>query len=246
MIDDSIDFQFVVNNIATALEPHVRVVTNVTPPWNFVIVFSAILVMALNKHVFTQSFRMLLTAFYKSYDIDKTTRESNHVMSINGLLLTLTYVALLALVIQKTVTVFSGNFILFGGFDFYLEICTFIAAYLIIQHLIATFLGWLFGFEQAILHHETSHLSIITILNTVMTVLCLVILFYPQKIFLIIIISLILIMTGIRLFKLFFEIQFLSKLNYFNIFLYLCSLEIVPISVVITMLCRLVATNCVL
>lgn len=246
MINDSLDFQFVINNIASTLEPHERVVADATPPWNFVVVFSAIFVMVFNKQVFTQRFRMLLTAFYKSRDTGKTTREWNPVMSINGLLFVMTYVALLALVLQKTVVMFSGNLILYNNFDFYLEICVFIAAYLVIQHLIATFLGWLFGFEKAVNHQETLHLSAITVLNTVMMLLCLVVLFYPKKIFLIIIVSLILVMTGIRLSKLFFEIHFLSKMNYFNIFLYLCSLEIIPISVAITMACRLVATNCVL
>lgn len=246
LINDSLDFQFVTDNIASTLEPHVRVISGEAPQWNFVVVFSAILVMVFNKQVFTQHFRMLLTAFYRPFDIDKAVREPNVVINLNAFLIVMTYVAVLSLVIQKIIMVFSGNVILYGDFNFYIEICTFVVAYLLIQHLAATLLGWLFDLEHVVIHHETSHLSSITAINTVMIVLCLVVLFYPKKIFLMIIVSLILIMTGIRLLKLFFEIHFLSKMNYFNIFLYLCSLEIIPMSVVITMVCRLVATDCVL
>jgi hypothetical protein len=63
---------------------------------------------------------------------------------------------------------------------------------------------------------------------------------------LIIISSIVLIISGIRIFKTFFEFQILSKMNLFNIFLYFCILEIIPLAVAITMLCRLIVTNCVL
>ena len=54
------------------------------------------------------------------------------------------------------------------------------------------------------------------------------------------------IINGIRIIKTFFEFQILSKMNLLNIFLYFCTLEIIPLAVAITMLCRLIVTNCVL
>ena len=117
---------------------------------------------------------------------------------------------------------------------------------MIIQYLIVTLYGWLFGIEAATTHHEVAHLSTMTVLNIVMSFFGLIIIFYPIKIILIVTSVIILIIMGIRIIKTFFEFQILSKMNLLNIFLYFCTLEIIPLSVAITMICRLVVTDCVL
>ena len=245
-MNDSIEFQVVTENIPSMMEPHLRVVEYISPFWNFLVVLAALLFMVLNKQLFPLRFRMMLSVLFSSSDSEKMTREWNPVMSVNGLSVFVTYVALLALIMQKIVLVFSGNAILYGGFGFYVDLCVFIAAFLIIQYLMITLYGWLFGIGAATSHHEVSHLSAMTILDIVMIVLGLIILFYPTKIILIITASIILIIIIIRIIKTFFEFKILSKMNLLNIFLYLCALEIIPLSVAITMLCRLIATDCVL
>lgn len=245
-MNEGFDFQMVTENTSSMPEPHLRILEHVSPFWNFIVVFFAIIILVLNKQLFVQRFRMMLSFSYRLSDIEKTTREWNPVMSLNGLSVIAAYVAMLALIVQKTILVFSGNTILYSGFDFYLDICVFIAAFLIVRHLFITLSGWLFGMEAATSHHEVIHVSIITILNIVMIFFGLVVVFYPGKIFLIIILSIILIMTGVRIIKTFFELQILTKMNLFNIFLYLCTLEIIPLSVAATMLYRLIVTGCVL
>ena len=174
------------------------------------------------------------------------TREWNPIVSVNGLTVFVSYVALLALVVQKIILVFSRNIILYSGFGFYMDVCVFIMAFMIIQYLIVTLYGWLFGIEAATTHHEVAHLSTMTVLNIVMSFFGLIIIFYPIKIILIVTSVIILIIMGIRIIKTFFEFQILSKMNLLNIFLYFCTLEIIPLSVAITMICRLVVTDCVL
>ena len=245
-MNDSVDFQMVTENVTSMMEPHLRVVEYISPYWNFIVVLLAILFMVLNKQLFPLRFRMMLSVLFSSSDSEKMMREWNPVMSFNGLSVFVTYVALLALIIQKIIMVFSENTGLYGSFGFYLDICAFIAALVIIQYLMISLYGWVFGMEAATSHHEVEHLSAMTILNIVMIVLGLVILFYPTKIILTITISILLIISVIRLIKTFFEFQILSKTNLLNIFLYLCTLEIIPLSVAITMLCRLIVTDCVL
>lgn len=245
-MNDTIDFQIVTENITSMLEPHERVVEYISPSWNFIIVFLAMLMMVLNKQLFTQRFRTMLAVFFQPSDFDKMSREWNPVMSVNGLSFFITYVALLGLIIQKIVVVFSGKTMLYSGWGFYVDVCLFIATILILQYLFINLYGWLFGFEAATNHHEVTHLSCMTWLNIMMIVFGLVILFYPTKIILSITIIVLLIITGVRVIKTFFEFQILSKMNLFNIFLYLCTLEIIPLSVAVTMLRRLIVTNCVL
>ena len=243
---DVIEYQLVTENMATTLEPNLRVVEYISPSWNFIVVFAAIILMLFNKQLFTQRFRMMLSVLSMSSDCDRMTREWNPIVSVNGLTVFVSYVALLALVVQKIILVFSRNIILYSGFGFYMDVCVFIMAFMIIQYLIVTLYGWLFGIEAATTHHEVAHLSTMTVLNIVMSFFGLIIIFYPIKIILIITSVIILIIMGIRIIKTFFEFQILSKMNLLNIFLYFCTLEIIPLSVAITMICRLVVTDCVL
>ena len=245
-MNDTIDFQMVTKNVASTLEPSLRVVEYISPSWNFIIVFMAMLFMVLNKQLYNMRFRMMLSVLTQSSDSERMMREWNPIVSINGFTVFLSYIALLALIVQKIVVVYSGNTILYNNFGFYLDICTFIAAICIIQYLVVSLYGWLFGIMSATTHQEVTHLSTMTILNIVMIVFGLIIIFYPTKFILIITISIILIIMAIRIIKSFFEFQILSKMNLLNNFLYFCTLEIAPISVAITMVCRLVATDCVL
>ncbi|MBR6439261.1 MAG: DUF4271 domain-containing protein [Bacteroidales bacterium] len=245
-MNDTIDFQIVTENIGSMCEPLPRVVEYISPSWNFIVVFLAIILMMINKQLFALRFRTMLAVSFKTSDFDKMTREWNPVMSINGLSVFVAYVALLALIIQKIVLVFSGNTILYSSWGFYVDVCVFIAALLIIQYLFISLYGWLFDIETATNHHEVAHLSAMTVINILMIVLGLVIIFYPTKTILIITFSLLLIFIGIRIIKTFFEFQILSKMNLFNIFLYFCTLEIIPVAIAITMMCRLIVTNCVL
>lgn len=244
-MNDSIDYQIVTESLASILEPQPRVVDNLIPTWNIIIVMLAMLVLVLNRELFAQRFK-LLSLSTKPSDVDRLTREWNPIASLSGLSVVIIYIALLSLLAQKIVMVFSDNRILYLGFDFYLEICAFVALYLILQYLFANLFGWLFGFERASMHHEIAHLTIAASLDVILVAFVFVTFFYPTKIILIITASIILIITIIRIIKTFFEVQILSKMNLFNNFLYFCTLEIIPITVAITMMCRLIATDCVL
>ena len=241
-MNDSIDFQFVVENAATVVEPTERVLDNMIPTWNIIVVLFAMLVLVLNKQLFAQRLKMFSLSA-KLADVDKMTREWNPITSLNGLSVVVVYIVLLSLLLQKIVLVFTGNRILYSGFDFYMDICAFVALYLVLQYLFVNLFGWAFGFEKASTHHEVSHLTMTALLNMVLTVVALVTFFYPTKIILILAISIILIITAIRIIKTFFEVQILSNMNLFNIFLYFCTLEIIPISVAVTMICRLIVKH---
>lgn len=245
-MNDTIDYQIVTENIASTLEPKLRFLDGTPPMWNFIVVFLAIVMMVLNKQLFKKRFHTLLTLFFQPSDEQKMTRDSSSVTDINGLSVTIVYIGLLAFIVQKTVLLFGGSSILYSGFDFYVDLCVFISAYLIVQYLAVSFFGWLLNFPIAANRHLASHLSTSIALVIVMVVISLIIIFYPNKIFLVVAIAVILVMTGFRLIKTFFEMQILTKMNLIQIFLYLCTLEIVPISVAVTMMLRLIASDCVL
>ena len=245
-MNDTIDFQVVTESITSMLEPRLREIEYVSPSWNFIVVLLAMLLLVINKQLYTLRFHFMLSLLLQNSDTDKMTREWNPIVSLNGFTIFVSYIAMMALLVQKIVLIYSGNTILYSSFGFYLDVCTFIAALCIVQYLVISLYGWLFGIEAATTRQEVTHLSVMTVLNIAMIPLNLIIIFYPIKIILIISIVIILIIMGIRIIKTFFEFQMLSRMNLLNNFLYFCTLEIIPLSVAIMMVKRLIVTNCVL
>ena len=239
-------FQMVTENVVSTVEPSLRVVAYISPSWNFIIILIAMLLMVLNKQLYATRFRLMLSVLTQSSDTERIAREWNPIMSIYGLTVFVSYVALMALVVQKIVLVFSGNAILYSSFSFYLDVYAFIALLCILQYIVISLYGWLFGIEAATTHEEVMHLSTMSILNIILIVLGLIIISYPTKFILLTTGFIVLIINGIRMVKTFFDFQISSKMNLLNNFLYFCTLEIIPLSVAVTMLCRLVVTNCVL
>lgn len=239
-------FQIVTENIASTVEPSIRVMEYISPSWNFIVILLAMLFMVINKQFYTMRFRMMLSVLTQASDSGRMAREWNPIVSINGLTVFVAYIALMALVVQKIVVVFSENTILYNTFSFYLDVCAFIALLCILQYIVISLYGWLFDIETATTHEEVMHLSTMSIIDIALIILGLIMIFYPTKFILIFISIIILIINGIRIIKTFFDFQMLSKMNLLNNFLYFCTLEIIPLSVAITMMCRLIVTNCVL
>ncbi|MGN0034081.1 MAG: DUF4271 domain-containing protein [Candidatus Limimorpha sp.] len=245
-MNDSINFQLVTQNIASCLEPHLREIGFVAPAWNFYVVFAAIFIIVLNKQMSPSRLKMICSVFYVSSDFEKITREWNPIRSFNGFSVAVSYIALLGLFVQKAVVICSGNTILYDNALFYKDICVYISAYLLIQYLVVNLFGWLFGIEAATDHQEIEHLSMAASINMVLILFLLVLFFYPYKIYVLVAFSICLLFEIIRLVKMFFEFKILSKKSFFNNFLYLCTLEILPIAISITMVFRIVLTDCIL
>lgn len=245
-MNDSIDYQIITQNIASGVEPQLRLMSAAVPIWNFIIVLLAMLFVVINKQIYFQRFKMMFSALTQPSDTAKMMRENTLTVSINGLIIFLSYVALLALTMQKIVVVYSGNTILYDNLGFYFDICAFIAAFCIIQYLAGNLFGWLFGIENAITYQWVLLLLGMTAANMVMIVFGLIALFYPTKFILIVISSIILIINAIRIIRTIFAFRMYTKLNMFQIFLYFCTLEILPVIAAVTMMVRLIANDCVL
>ncbi len=245
-MNDSIDFQTVTNGIVHSVEPLPRVVGYFSPSWNFIVVLFAILMIVLVKHFGSRRFGLMLSVFMQPADSEKLMREWNPATELSWGAIFAANVALLALMVQKTILVFSGKTLLYGGPDFYLDICAFIAALYIVQHLAISLYSRLFGIETAALYHEMTHVIVMSTLNVALLVLDVIIIFYPLKVIITISLLILLIIIGFRIIKTFFGFQSLSKMNLFNNFLYFCAIEIIPVSVAVTMAFRLIVTDCVL
>ena len=241
-----IGFQIITENTTDILDEKVRILENVAPSWTFVVIFSAILGLVLIKQFAPKRLKVITSMLYQSSDIEKMTREWNPLTSVSGFIIAVSYIALVSLFIQKSILICSGNSILYGGSDFYVETCIFTSAYILVQYLIINVIGWLFNTQVASQHQAITHLSMATTLSLIFSMLLLIMAFYPIKLCAIAGLVIIMIFTSIRLTKTFAEFQFLIKGETLNIFLYLCTLEIIPFAVALTMVIRMIATGSVL
>lgn len=246
MANDSVGFQLVTENIASMLDEKVRLVDGVLSSYNFVVILSVMAVLVLCKQFAPNRFGAIISMFYHSSDTEKMTREWNPLTSLTGFSVAVSYIVLLALFVQKSVLILNGNTILYGGVDFFLKACLFVSAFVLVRYLFINIIGWMFCTQSASQHHAIIHIAMMALMNFVLLPLVLVLTFYQSKFWLFLGISIMMIFNVYRIVKTFIDFQFLIKNATLKIFLYLCILEIIPISVAFTMAFRLVATNSVL
>lgn len=246
MANDSVGFQLVTENIASMLDEKVRLVDGVLSSYNFVVILSVMAVLVLCKQFAPNRFGAIISMFYHSSDTEKMTREWNPLTSLTGFSVAVSYIVLLALFVQKSVLILNGNTILYGGVDFFLKACLFVSAFVLVRYLFINIIGWMFCTQSASQHHAIIHIAMMALMNFVLLPLVLVLTFYQSKFWLFLGISIMMVFNVYRIVKTFIDFQFLIKNATLKIFLYLCMLEIIPISVAFTMAFRLVATNSVL
>ncbi|MCQ2319370.1 MAG: DUF4271 domain-containing protein [Bacteroidales bacterium] len=242
----TVDFQLVTKNIASTLDEKVRLVDGALASYNFIVILSAMAVMVLCKQFAPGRLGAFISTLYHRCDAEKMTREWNSPASLTGFLMTASYIALLALFIQKSAMVFGGGTSLYGGAGFFLEACLFVSAFVLVRYLFININGWIFGTQPASQRHAIIHISMMTSMNFVLMTLTLILTFYQSKFWVILGIVIIIAMNIYRVVKTFIYLQILIKNGTLKNFLYLCTLEIIPISVAFTMAFRLIATNSVL
>lgn len=246
MAYDNIDFQIVTESLAHGLEEKVRVVESLVPSWNFIIIFSAVLIFVLNKQFAPKRLRLFASMFYQNLDTEKMTREWNPLTSLMGFSVAIAYIALLTLFIQKSLVIYTGNVEFYNDPVFYMEICLYVSAFILVRYLFVNATGWIFNTQVASQRQAIVHLSMMLTMTGFFVLHMLVMVFYPIKSCAIAGLVVILFFSAFRIIKTFIEFQFLIKNEIIKIFLYFCTLEIIPISVAVTMVFRFAATNSVL
>lgn len=227
------DFHFVSLDLQHYAEPTLRNTDFSVPGWNFSIILALFAIIVLNKYLAPRKFKAMISIFYEGSHSDKVLREWNPIYSITGLSVFVSYNLLLSLFIQKIIIIFSGNASYYNSTGFFINIFFLVMLAYIIQYLLIQFFGWLFQVEVNMQRHITLHLSLMASYNLFLMVIILVLIFYPYRFFCILALIILLIPYCVRIFRTYVEIQTFSKLNFVNIFLYLCTLEILPLATVV-------------
>ncbi|MBQ8760272.1 MAG: DUF4271 domain-containing protein [Bacteroidales bacterium] len=229
------DFKFVTENSGVFEGPKEREVSYVSAGWNFTILFVMMLLIVLNKFFAPQRFASIITMPFQSGGGDKMIRENHSSLNIISLSIVASFILMISLLIQKFFVIYGGNHILHDNSNFFLDISSSVTLLLIFDYLLMVFFGWLFKTNVMQLLYVSLRVSVMATASILLVPIVMLILFYPYKFLLIIALILLLIFMVIRLTKLLIEIRMLTKLNFVNIFLYLCTIEILPLLVIFKM-----------
>lgn len=230
------DFKFVTEVSCRYGKPVEREVTYVSAAWNFVVLFVVLIFMVLNKFMSHQRLSSVISIPFQNSGGERSMRDNPSFFNLASFSVIVSFILMLSLFVQKIFVVYGGNRILHDNFSFFVDVATCVAAVFVFNYLLITFYGWLFKVEALIHLHFTSHVSAMATSNLFLMPVILLLFFHPYKLFLII--SLILLgVFFITIFtKLLIEVRMLSKLNFVNIFLYLCTVEILPVLVISKMI----------
>ena len=231
------DFKFITETLSNPYEgPVEREVTFVASSWNFAVLLLAMILMVINKFLAPQRSYAIMTLLFQNGGREKTIRESNLFFNFVSLIILTSFIMLFSMFIQRFYLIYGGNYILHDGVDFFMDIVFVIVTMIIFNYLLTSLYSWLFKSEEMLLLHVSSVVSLMSLAVMILIPSILLLLFYPYKFVYVITLTLLLILFIIRLIKLLIEVRMLSKLNFVNIFLYLCTIEVLPILVMSKMI----------
>ena len=231
------DFRFITETSGEWSGPQHRDVSYVSAGWNFTILFIVMIMVVLNKFLAPGRFASIIIMPFQSGG-EKMIRESSSFLNIISLSIVLSFVLMLSMFIQKIFVIYGDNDILHDNISFFFDIALVVTTVFIFNYLITSFYSWLFKNDALLSFHVNLHVSAMASLNLLLIPIMMVLFFYPYKFLCVSIIVILSIFFIIRLVKLLIEVRMLSKLSFVNIFLYLCTVEILPVLIIFKMILK--------
>lgn len=229
------NYRFITEYSGDFAGPMIREVTFMSPGWNFLLLFLVMILMILNKSLTQQKITSAITMSLQIGNIERNLRNTSSMSGIFYVSVVISSAMLLSLLIQKIYIIFGNNTILHANFGFYTDVLVSVLAFFIINYLLITFFAWLFNEKNVILLHINHCLSNMEAINIIMIPIMIILCFYPYGFFANACVVMLLILYVIRLLKFFIDVRLLPRVGFVNIFLYLCTIEIIPILIIIKM-----------
>lgn len=234
------DFRFVTEHPREYKGPVLREVTFVSAGWNFMILFIAMILVVLNKFFAPNRFASMISMSFQNGGGEKLIRENQSFFSLVSLSIIASFILLLSMFVQKIFLVYGGNIILHDNLNFFLNVAMTVTTLLIFNYLLTVAYSWLFKSDALIVIHVNLCVSSMAMGVLLLIPVMMVMLFYPYKFIALSTLIILLLIYLVRLAKLLIETRMLSKLNFVNIFLYLCTIEILPILMIVKMILMVV------
>ena len=214
---------------ATQIKEQIRANAKNVPDWGLWLILGAFLLLAIGKSVYPRKLRLFFQAALDVSYMNQLLREWNPAKNAVGFCCFLFYSLLQTLFFTLLISYYlTGNANGLTTQNFYFIYLVVLVIYAF-RFTMNRLLPWLFKNADATLRYRTLTLSVSTITAALLIPLMLVMMYNPAKIFFFIGIGFVVIMFIFKILRSFFEIASTTNFSRFYIFLYLCSLEIVPV-----------------
>lgn len=237
---------FITPGFEGVISPMVRVTHEVLKGWNLIILAAVLLLVVVNKQLYPRQFRQLLSVPGGAAHTNQLLREWTPTSSFIGFSFTASYIAVIALFLQKAFVIFSNDITEYNGFKVFAVLCGIVAGWVILRYLFLALMGWLFRQKEVVMRQNTVELSLSTYSFLILEVILLLVLYIPNAIFIWIGIGILFVIALLKLFLCFNETRVFSKMPPLYIFLYFCTLEIAPLVILLVAGMRYFTHNTVL
>lgn len=234
---------FVTQGFEGVITPLVRDTHEILSGWNLVILAAVLLLVVINKQSYPHQFRQLLSVPGGTAHLNQLLREWNPSNSFIGFSFTLSYILVMGLFVQKTFVILSRDVSRYNGFDVYCIMAACVAAWYLLRLLSMSVMGWLFNQKELVIRQTTIELSLSSYCFLVFQPVMWLVLYIPSSIFVYVGFGILILTAVLRFFLQFFDTRVFYKIPSFYIFLYFCTLEIVPLVLVLVAGLRYFATS---
>lgn len=220
---------FVTSGFEGVISPMERVTHEVLAGWNLIVVAVVLLLVVLNKQLYPRQFWQLLGVPSGVSHTNQLLREWTPTTSFIGYAFYMSYVVMVALLLQKAFVIFSRDVVQYNGFSFFSILCGCVAGSVALRYLAFVIISWLFQQKDIVVRQTTVDLSISTYSFMALLIVVLLVFYVPNTIFVWIGIGILFVSALVKLFLEIIETRVFSKMPSFYIFLYFCTLEIAPV-----------------
>lgn len=208
--------------------PLPRVAYDVLEGWNLILLGLVLLVVVLNKQLYPRQFRQVLSVPRGAAHTNQLLREWSPLGSFLGVTSIIVYVLVAALFLQKSCVVLSRDVATYNSFHSYVVFLGCVAGWALLRYVVLYFFGWLFRTKDVVDRQVTVELSVSMITFILLQPVLWILLYNPYSAFVWIGLIIMSIANLMRLVMEFLETRVVVKDAPFYIFLYFCSLEIIP------------------
>ena len=237
---------FITSGFEGVISPMERVTHEVLAGWNLIVVAAVLLLVVINKQLYPRQFKQLLGVPSGVSHTNQLLREWTPTKSFIGYTFFISYVLMVALLLQKAFVIFSRDVTQYNGFSFFGILCGCVAGWVVLRYLTFAVVSWLFQQKDIVVRQTTVDLSISAYSFMALLIVVLLVSYIPNTIFVWTGIGILFASTLVKLFLEVIETRVFSKMPSFYIFLYFCTLEIAPVVLLLMAGMRFFTNNIVL
>ncbi len=220
--------------INTGLAVQIKPVSRMKEPapalWSGFILLGLILFLVLIKGLASRKYRQLLTAMLNNTNLSLLLREWNPLNSLLSNIIAFIYIVSISFFVQNAVGFLSsdsGNS--FNNLILFLEILVGISFLFGLKLIIVRFLAYLFKTKEETARYLTNHIGFYALGGVILWPLLLLIVYNPSNYIIIISAGIIFILLIYKIIRVFLSAMAQPPFSILYLFLYLCTLEILPL-----------------